>query len=86
MRTTLDLAEDVLIAAKELAKREGKTAGQVVSELARRALSQPHEPTSRNSGRAKRPEKFLGFEPFPSRGGVVTNELVNRLREADGEE
>ena len=84
MRTTLDLAEDVLLAAKELAKREGKTAGQVLSELARRALSQPPEPAvSRNS---KRQDRFLGFEPFPTRGGVVTNQLVNQLREADGEE
>ena len=40
MRTTLDLDEDVLASAKEIARRENKTAGQVVSELARRALTQ----------------------------------------------
>ena len=39
MRTTLDLDEDVLQAAKELAATQGKTAGQVVSELARRGLA-----------------------------------------------
>ena len=26
-----------------------------------------------------------GFRPFPKRGGVVTDDLINRLREADGE-
>ena len=34
MRTTLDIEEDVLFAAKDLARREKKTAGQVISELA----------------------------------------------------
>jgi hypothetical protein len=38
MRTTLDIEDDVLQAAKELARREGRTAGQVISELARRSL------------------------------------------------
>ena len=41
MRTTLDLDDDVLQAAKELAALQGKTAGQMVSELVRRALRQP---------------------------------------------
>jgi len=39
MRTTLDIDDDVLQAAKELAALRGMTAGQVVSELARLALS-----------------------------------------------
>jgi hypothetical protein len=38
MRTTLDIDDDVLQAAKELARRQGKTAGRIVSELARRGL------------------------------------------------
>lgn len=38
MRTTLDIEADVLQAAKEIAAREGQTAGQVLSELARRGL------------------------------------------------
>ena len=37
MRTTLDLDEDVLQAAKEIAAARGMTAGKVLSELARRA-------------------------------------------------
>jgi hypothetical protein len=38
MRTTLDIADDVLAAAKELARQQGKSAGEVISTLARRAL------------------------------------------------
>ena len=38
MRTTLDIDEDVLQAAKELAAREQKTAGKLISEWARRGF------------------------------------------------
>src|SRR5262245_8147636 len=40
MRTTLDIDDDILQAVKELARAEGKTAGKMLSELARRALTQ----------------------------------------------
>ena len=76
MRTTLDIADDVLRAAKELARREKRTAGQIISELARKAL------TSTPAG-SKAPARFLGFRPFPSRGGVVTNEIIDKLRDED---
>ena len=39
MRTTLDLDEDVLLAAKELAQAGGTTAGKVLSALARKGLT-----------------------------------------------
>ena len=39
MRTTLDIEDDVLAAAKELARRQGVSAGQVVSKLLRSALT-----------------------------------------------
>lgn len=78
MRTTLDIADDVLHAAKELARRDKKTAGEVISELAKRAL------LHRCGGRAtEKPEGFFGFHPFPSRGGIVTNEIIYRLRDED---
>jgi uncharacterized membrane protein len=78
MRTTLDIADDVLRAAKELARRERKTAGEVISELARRALTSPA-----GARAAKATAAFLGFRPFPKRGGLVTNELIDKLREDD---
>jgi hypothetical protein len=79
MRTTLDIAEDVLQAAKERARRENKTAGEVISELARAALTAPVTKASK----ASEPRSHYGIRPFPKRGGIVTNELVNRLREED---
>ena len=39
MRTTLDIDLDVLQAAKELGGMRRKTAGQILSELARKALA-----------------------------------------------
>ena len=39
MRTTLNIDAELLVAAKKLAERENKTAGQVISELLRQALS-----------------------------------------------
>jgi len=77
MRTTLDIDDDVLQAAKERARREGKTAGAVVSELARSAL------TSRPASPASQPRSIHGFRPFPKRGGLVTNELIDKLRDED---
>jgi hypothetical protein len=78
MRTTLDIANDVLQAAKELAHREKKTTGEVISELARSALTSPPQmPTARRS------KSLHGFRPFPKRGGIVTNELIDKLREDD---
>lgn len=78
MRTTLDLDEDVLASAKEIARRENKTAGQVLSELARRALTQ-----SAGTSRAAKnePAAAHGFRPFAARGVVVTNALVQKLRD-----
>jgi len=41
MRTTLEIDDVVLAAAREIAEAENKTAGAVISELARKGLSQP---------------------------------------------
>lgn len=78
MRTTLDIEDDVLFAVKDLARRQNKTAGEVMSNLARLALTAGPKGTQ-----AREPEAFYGFRPLPRRGGVVSNELVNRLREDD---
>lgn len=76
MRTTLVIADDVLQAARERARREGKKVGDVISELARAALG-----TTVESSRPKFSGAVFGFRPFPKRGGVVTNELIDRLRQ-----
>lgn len=79
MRTTLDIAEDVLQAAKDRARREGRTAGEVISDLARAALTAP----SRPSAKASEPRSHYGIRPFPKRGNLVTNELIDKLRQED---
>ena len=80
MRTTLNIDDDVLIAAKELARRERKTAGRLVSDLMREALRTRAEPA--DGRRAQR--DLYGFRPIPAGGAVVTNELVDELREELG--
>jgi predicted DNA-binding ribbon-helix-helix protein len=77
MRTTLDIEDDVLAAAKDMARRENLSAGQVISRLARLAL------TARADTQAAAP-CVSGFRPFAARGVVVSNEQVNTLREAEG--
>lgn len=75
MRTTLEIDDDVLEAAKSLARQSDRTAGAVLSELARRALTRAPA-VSKRAG-------VGGFMPFESRGGLVTNEQIDRLREQD---
>jgi hypothetical protein len=72
MRTTLDIDDDVLAAAKERAAEQKTTAGKVISDLARQTLTRPAPGPliERN-----------GFFVLPSRGGVVTSALVKRLEE-----
>ena len=82
MRTTLDIDDDLMAAAKELAQRERSSAGKVVSRLLRQSLTGAHAPPARTPGRQR---AVAGFRPFPARPGVVvTDEDVNALREAEG--
>ena len=79
MRTTLNIDVDVLAAAKEIAQRERKTAGQSVSELMREGLqARAERSAAMSSGRQ------LGFRPIPAGGATVTNQLVNDMRDELG--
>jgi len=82
VRTTLDIDDDVLAAAKEIGRRERKTAGAVISALARGALTQS---APRAGDRVREPKASYGFAPLPARGVVLTDELINRLREEIGD-
>jgi ABC-type uncharacterized transport system YnjBCD ATPase subunit len=84
MRTTLDIDDDLLSAAKEIARRDGCTAGKVVSRLLRQSLTGADAEAPKRAARGKR-GAVAGFVPFAARPGVlVTNEQVERLREAQG--
>jgi hypothetical protein len=76
MRTTLTVDDDVLLAVKERARRERRTVGKVLSDLARQALTRQYDAANAGQG-----EALHGFEPFPHRGEAVSNALIDRLRE-----
>lgn len=80
MRTTLDIDNDLLAAAKEIARRERKSTGKVVSELIRKALTGSAGGHDKDLGVSK-DAAFYGFRPFPSGGRVVTNEDIDQLRD-----
>jgi hypothetical protein len=74
MRTTLDLDEDILRAAKDLARERNQTLGKTLSELARHGLRPAARPQSRLRGLPVLPPK-PGAKP-------VTSEMVKALLEA----
>ncbi|NWG74865.1 MAG: hypothetical protein HXY24_09715 [Rubrivivax sp.] len=82
MRTTLDIDDDILEAAKAAARRERSSAGAVVSRWARQALL--GAPAQAADVRDAGPAKSTGFRPFAPRGVVVTDEAVEALRDAEG--
>jgi hypothetical protein len=81
VRTTLDIDDDILQAAKELAKAERKTTGQVLSDLARKGLTQPPSKIASPVEEADFPYVLKdGWYVLPSRG-VVTNAMIDRIQE-----
>jgi hypothetical protein len=79
MRTTLDLDDDVLIAARAHAAREKRSLGAVISALARESLQRPSAPSG--AGRGGQGGRFA---VLPARGEVVTLEHVQRLMDVEG--
>ncbi len=73
MRTTLDIDEDVLQAAKAIAANRQTTVGEVISAWGRSALEPRGKPKVRNGARL-----------LPRRRGPKhTMEFVNSLRDED---
>lgn len=80
MRTTLDIEDDVLSAVKELARRQGRTVGEVISSLARRALTGASATTQ-----VREPRANYGFKPFAATDKkVVSNEVIDDIRDREG--
>ncbi len=74
MRTTLAIDDDVLNAARAIAVQTRTSVGEVISDLARRSITQakPDKP----------PEFRNGILLLPLRKGVVvTTEQINALRD-----
>ena len=74
MRTTIAIDDDVLIAAKAIARQQDRSLGEVISELARKALERPMPKGARN-----------GIPLLGTRSGSqpVTLEIVNTLRDEE---
>jgi len=72
MRTTLDIADDVLNAAKAIADEQKRSTGEVISDLARKGLARPVQLGSR-----------AGVPILKSRNPAarVSLETVNALRD-----
>jgi hypothetical protein len=72
MRTTVDIDDDVLTAAKAIARQRNQTIGKVVSELARNSLRPPAASAERNGV----PLLSVGKSNV-----IVTPEIVKSLRD-----
>lgn len=73
LRTTLAIDEDVLGAAKEIAERDHKTLGKVISDLARQAM--------RPASTERRTRDGVLLLPVGPDAGPVTLDMVNKLRD-----
>lgn len=73
MRATLEIEDDILQVAKEMAALEGTTAGKVLSRLARQGL----KPAPSNLQCNVR----NGIRMLPARGELITVEHVRRIAE-----
>jgi hypothetical protein len=73
MRTTLAIDDDILAAAKEMASSEGKSVGEVISELARNAL--------RPAIARRKSRNGVPLLPVRASAPRVTSELVRQLQE-----
>lgn len=70
----MDIDDDVLLAAKELALAHGLTAGKVLSGLARKGLEPPKRAVKVRNGVPILPPRPAGSRP-------ITMALVNQLRD-----
>lgn len=77
MRTTLDIDDDVLFAAKELAIKQRKTAGKIVSEIFRRGMHIGSPAPALKKGQPYALKN--GIPILPSRGELVTTEHVQEV-------
>jgi hypothetical protein len=81
MRTTINLAEDAAIAARNVARRENLTLGDAISELIRRGASAGESAAPRDRGA---PGLRGRFALLPARDEIVTPQHLRQLMEREG--
>jgi hypothetical protein len=72
MRTTITIDDDVLTAARAIARQRNQPVGTIVSELARQSLRPPVAGAERNG---------VPLLPVRDKGVIVTLDIVNALRD-----
>lgn len=72
MRTTLTIDDDVYFKAKALAAHQGRSLGEVVTDLVRKEMDRPKFAGERREGILLAPHR-----PGP----MITTEVVNALRD-----
>ena len=75
MRTTVDLDDDVLLAVKSLSRQRHVSAGRLLSEMARQSMTA--------TGTKRQERNGVPIFPVQPGAGIVTMELVNRLRDEE---
>lgn len=80
MRTTLNLAEDAAVAARNLAQREKLSLGDAVSELIRRGARAGESDVQRLPRQALKGR----FALLPARDEIITPQHVRELMEREG--
>lgn len=81
MRTTLNLAEDALIAARNIAQRDRVSLGEAVSDLIRRAAAGGSQ--APNAGAQRAPLRGR-FALLPARDELITPQHVRDLMDREG--
>ena len=74
MRTTLDIDNDLLQMAQELARREGRLIGKLISDPGREGLTHSLVDSS-----ASETVSVFSFRPFPKRGVMLMNDRIDIL-------
>jgi len=87
MRTTLEIDNDVLDVARDIAKSQGKSIGLVISAFARSAIQLGAATQAvgfESDAQLYRQLRELGVTPLPKTDTVVSDALVKRLRHDEG--
>lgn len=84
MRTTLNLVDDALLVAKQIAARERVSLGDAVSQLVRAGAGAGMDASASASVRGRAPRLRGRFALLPQRDEIITPEHVRELMEREG--
>ena len=73
MRTTINIEEEIYQIVKSISIETNLPIGQVISQLVRKALTPKVSEVTKN-----------GFPVIGDRTKIVTNELIDNIRESEG--